>query len=94
MSQNVHAHNFVSDPDLMASFLEALIEGFKSRRLSVKFEEREIVLRPADILDVSLETAKRKGRQRLTITFAWPDASVKERRSLLDPAGPGSEERG
>jgi amphi-Trp domain-containing protein len=85
MSHNAHSHFFVSDPDEVASFLEAMIEGLKNRRLPVRFEEREVVLKPAEILDVSLETARRKGRQKLSITLAWPDGEAKERRGLLTP---------
>jgi amphi-Trp domain-containing protein len=85
MSQNVHSHVFVTDPDKVASFLEALTEGFKKRRLSASFDDRELVLKPAEILDVSLETTRRKGRQRLTLTINWPDPDVKDRRGLFSP---------
>lgn len=94
MSQTVNTHNFVTDPDEVASFLEALIEGFKKRRLSVKFDDRELVLKPAEILDMSLETTRRKGRQRLTLTVNWPDGEIKERRGLLHPRELTGEERG
>ena len=89
MSQSDQTHNFVSDPDLVAAFLEALMDGFKKRRLSVRFDDREIVLKPAEILDLSLETTKRKGRQRLTLTIAWPEPDRKEPANTLFPKHPG-----
>ena len=85
MTQSVQSHNFVSDPELVASFFEALIDGFKNRRLSLNFDGKEIVLKPAEIFDMSLETSKRKGRQKLAMTISWPEADAKERRSLLPP---------
>ena len=85
MSPSNFVHSFVSDPDEVAAFLQALIDGFKARRLNVSFDGREVALRPAEILDLSLETAKRKGRQRLTLVASWPDVEVRDRPGLLTP---------
>jgi amphi-Trp domain-containing protein len=94
MSQSVHSHDFVSDPDQVAAFLEALIDGFKKRRLSVSFEGKEVILKPGEVLDLSLETARRKGRQRLTLSINWPDQGSKGQTSLLSPAELSEERRG
>jgi hypothetical protein len=51
----------------------------------VSFDGREVALRPAEILDLSLETVKRKGRQRLTLVASWPDVEVRDRPGLLTP---------
>jgi amphi-Trp domain-containing protein len=85
MSPSNFVHNFVSDPDEVAAFLQALIDGFRGRRLSVRFDGREAVMRPAEILDLSVEISKRKGRQKLTLVASWPDVEVRDRPGLLTP---------
>ncbi|MDR1296077.1 MAG: amphi-Trp domain-containing protein [Deltaproteobacteria bacterium] len=73
MTRHNFNHSFVSDPDEVVAFLESLIEGFKNRSISIGADGREIVLKPAEILDLTLETMQRKGRQRLTLTVNWPE---------------------
>ncbi|MDR2444152.1 MAG: amphi-Trp domain-containing protein [Deltaproteobacteria bacterium] len=85
MSRSSNIHNFVSDPDVIASFLSSLIDGFKNRHLVIKFDDHEVTLKPGEVLDLSLETSKRKGRVKLSIDIHWPDQDHREMPSLLRP---------
>jgi amphi-Trp domain-containing protein len=79
-------HSFVSDPEDAARYLEALIEGFRSGALKFTSKGQSVVLEPAQILEMSIETGSRKGRTRLALTVSWPDGPE----SLLrPPGGPG-----
>jgi amphi-Trp domain-containing protein len=69
-----YAHNFVSDPDEVSGFLSALQDGFRDRRITLGSDGREAVLKPGEILDMTLESAQRKGRRRLTVTISWPES--------------------
>jgi amphi-Trp domain-containing protein len=83
MTKNNHSHNFVSDPDEVAAFLTELIKGFKDRNLVLKFNDREVTLKPGEILDLSLETTNRKGHVKLRVDILWPENESRSRPSLF-----------
>lgn len=74
MSRNNFRHGFTTDPDDVARYLEALIEGFRNRRLDFRSQQRKASLTPSEIMDMSVETSARHGRVRVTLSFSWPDA--------------------
>ena len=67
MHKNTLTHDFVSDPDQVADFFRALIDGFKERKITVASDGREQILVPAEILDMKVEAVARKGRVRLSV---------------------------
>ncbi|MDR0621796.1 MAG: amphi-Trp domain-containing protein [Deltaproteobacteria bacterium] len=79
MPKNSLTHNFVSDPDQVADFLRALIEGFRERKISVSSDGREQTVIPSEILDVTTETVLRKGRVRLNLSFSWAEVAPPKR---------------
>ncbi|MDR1109856.1 MAG: amphi-Trp domain-containing protein [Deltaproteobacteria bacterium] len=87
MNKNTFTHNFVSDPDEVADFLAALIEGFRKRRITIGSEGREQVLQVSEILDISMESSQRKGRVRLCLNVNWPETSPPRRDLFSAQAG-------
>jgi amphi-Trp domain-containing protein len=81
---NFH-HTFVTDPEDVARYLEALIEGFHKGVLEFTSQERELLLMPAKIMEMSIETGLRKGRIRLSINISWPENPAQAK-----PAATGS----
>jgi amphi-Trp domain-containing protein len=73
MSRNNFRHSFTTDPEDVARYLEALIQGFRSRKLTFRSLQRKLSLEPAEVMDMSIETSSRRGRVRLTLAFSWED---------------------
>ncbi|MDR2612637.1 MAG: amphi-Trp domain-containing protein [Deltaproteobacteria bacterium] len=73
MSSNNFRHSFSTDPEDVARYLDALIEGFRDRKLTFRSQQRKVTLEPADVMDMSIETSARRGRTRLTLSFSWDD---------------------
>ncbi|MDR0356188.1 MAG: amphi-Trp domain-containing protein [Deltaproteobacteria bacterium] len=90
MNKNNFTHNFISDPDSVAAFFDSLIEGFKKRKLTVSSEGRAVVLQPGEILEMSVESGQRKGRQRLIVSINWPEPE-RRKQSLFDRDQPIAE---
>ncbi|MDR2198882.1 MAG: amphi-Trp domain-containing protein [Deltaproteobacteria bacterium] len=78
MTSSNFSHSFVSDPEDVARYLEALIEGFRKGSIAFKSPKRNVILEPAEILDVSIEAGGRKGRQRLSLNVSWPEKSARK----------------
>ncbi|MDR1486589.1 MAG: amphi-Trp domain-containing protein [Deltaproteobacteria bacterium] len=76
-------HTFVTDPEAVASFFEALIEGFRKREIKISSDEREITLHPTESIDMSLSTNHRNSRTKLNISINWPETHRKNVRSLF-----------
>jgi amphi-Trp domain-containing protein len=72
-------HSFVTDPEDVARYLEALIEGFKGGVLEFSSQERSLRLTPTKVLEMSIETGARRGRMRLSINISWPEDSPRHR---------------
>jgi amphi-Trp domain-containing protein len=87
MSKNTLTHSFVSDPDAVADFFQALIEGFKERKLSIASDGRERILIPAEILDLTVESVQRKGRVRLNLSLSWSEVDAYPKRDLFSNLG-------
>ncbi|MDR2367538.1 MAG: amphi-Trp domain-containing protein [Deltaproteobacteria bacterium] len=95
MSKNSLTHKFVSDPDEVAGFFQALIEGFKKRKLTISSDHKDQVMIPAEVLEMALETAHRKGRVRLSLSISWTEVDAYPKRDLfsdLRPKKPESDE--
>ena len=88
MPKNSLTHNFVSDPDQVAEFLRALIEGFRERKISVSSDGREQIVVPSEILEVTAETVQRKGRVRLNLSFSWAEVDPFPKRDLFSEMRP------
>ncbi|MDR1040006.1 MAG: amphi-Trp domain-containing protein [Deltaproteobacteria bacterium] len=73
MSRNNFRHSFTTDPEDVARYLEALIEGFRERKLTFRSQQRKVTLDPAGVLDMSIETSATRGRVRVTLAFSWAD---------------------
>ncbi|MDR3204474.1 MAG: amphi-Trp domain-containing protein [Deltaproteobacteria bacterium] len=83
MAKNYFFHNFTTDPDEVASLLRSMIEGFQKREMVFSSGSREVTLSPGNVIDATLETARGKGRVRLTLSFSWPDSASAGKIGLL-----------
>ncbi|MDR2302635.1 MAG: amphi-Trp domain-containing protein [Deltaproteobacteria bacterium] len=83
MSKNTLIHKFVSDPDEVAAFFQALIEGFKNRKITVTSEVREQTVVPAEIIEMTVEAVQRKGRIRLNVSASWSEVEPYPKRNLF-----------
>ncbi|MDR1677869.1 MAG: amphi-Trp domain-containing protein [Deltaproteobacteria bacterium] len=88
MPKNSLSHTFVSDPDEVADFFQALIDGFKNRKVTISSDGQEQSLIPAELVDLTVETVQRKGRVRLNIFLSWPGAQPHHRPNLLSNLTP------
>jgi amphi-Trp domain-containing protein len=66
-------HTFVTDPEDVARYLEALIEGFRGGELRFTSGDREVRLEPSSILELTIETSARKGKVSLSLNVSWPE---------------------
>jgi amphi-Trp domain-containing protein len=80
--KNNFTHSFVTDPEKVASFFEALIEGFRKRELFISSDGREVALHPAEILDMTLATTHRNGRTKITVSVNWPETHRRSSNTL------------
>jgi amphi-Trp domain-containing protein len=71
-SSNFH-YNFVTDPQDVVRYLEALIEGFKLGALDFTSQGRTIRLELPQVLKMSIETSNRKGRVKVALNMSWPE---------------------
>jgi amphi-Trp domain-containing protein len=81
MGKNTFHHSFVTDPEDVARYLEALIESFREGRLTFSSNSRKVILEPGKVMDMTVDTSSRRGQTRLTLAFNWPET----------PAGPQSQ---
>ncbi|MDR1607928.1 MAG: amphi-Trp domain-containing protein [Deltaproteobacteria bacterium] len=75
--------NLVTDPLDVSRYLESLIQGFRDREILFSDQNHQLVLRPAEILELSLETSRRKGRVNFSMSFSWAE-SVAHKQQTLD----------
>ncbi|MDR2387340.1 MAG: amphi-Trp domain-containing protein [Deltaproteobacteria bacterium] len=92
MSKNTLTHKFVSDPDEVAAFFQALIEGFKNRKITVTSEAREQSLVPAEIIEMTVEAVQKKGRVRLNVSASWSEGEPYPKRTLFTDLKAGPKE--
>ncbi|MDR1871011.1 MAG: amphi-Trp domain-containing protein [Deltaproteobacteria bacterium] len=78
---NFH-YSFTTDPLDVARYLEALIAGFKNGDLTFCDQNRQTSLKPADIIDIRIDTSSRLGRVNLNLAFSWDDAGAAKQRTF------------
>lgn len=71
-------HESIQEADGIGCLLEALTEGFKQRRLTLRTESGSITLTPTDLVDLALKVTRRKDQSRLTIKIAWREATLEK----------------
>lgn len=55
----------------VTSFLEDLVKSFKDKTVVVQRGTEFVTLKPTDTIDLELEAAVKKGKQKLTVELAW-----------------------
>ncbi|MDR2405223.1 MAG: amphi-Trp domain-containing protein [Deltaproteobacteria bacterium] len=73
MNSNNFHYNFVTDPQDVVRYLEALIEGFKGGALDFSSPGHAVHLELPEILKMSIETSNRKGRVKVSLNLTWPE---------------------
>lgn len=63
----------VQSRESIQTFLQSLLDGFASQRISLKSDRDEIVLSPQELLNFTIK-AKRKGvKNKLSLKISWKD---------------------
>ncbi|MDR1577531.1 MAG: amphi-Trp domain-containing protein [Deltaproteobacteria bacterium] len=82
MSKNRFHFKLVTDPLDVSRYLESLIQGFQDRELSLSDQNHQIVLRPAEIMELSVCSTRRKGQVNLTFSLSWAETVAHKQLSL------------
>ncbi|MFW5734720.1 MAG: amphi-Trp domain-containing protein [Oceanidesulfovibrio sp.] len=62
------------DFNSVTTFLEDLVKSFKEQQVVVQRGDEYVTLVPTDSIDLELEAAVKKGKQKLTVELAWREA--------------------
>ncbi|MDR1396086.1 MAG: amphi-Trp domain-containing protein [Deltaproteobacteria bacterium] len=91
MTKNRFNYKFVTDPLDAARYLESLIEGFQKGSLILTDQNRQLVLKPAEIMELTIDSSRRKGRVNLSVSLSWAETPSQKQLTLsfdsLDEAG-------
>jgi amphi-Trp domain-containing protein len=71
-------HESLQDPQAIASYLEALRDGFASGRLTFSDKNGELTLEPHGLVGFELRVSHKRDRIRLTVRFNWQDGTAGE----------------
>ncbi|MDR2141085.1 MAG: amphi-Trp domain-containing protein [Deltaproteobacteria bacterium] len=82
MSKSRFHYNFVTDPQDVARYLQSLIQGFQNGELRLNDQNNQLILRPAEIIELGLDTSRRKGQVNLTISLSWVETTAHKQLSL------------
>ena len=64
-------HDSLQDLNTIVRYLDAITEGFRNGKLSLKGREGEIALRPRGLVRLELRASERSDRSRLDLRFTW-----------------------
>ncbi|MDR1083844.1 MAG: amphi-Trp domain-containing protein [Deltaproteobacteria bacterium] len=82
MSKNHFTYKFVTDPLDVARYLEALKQGFENGELRLSEQNNQITLKPAEILELTVDLGRRKGRINLSVAMSWAETPGHKQLSL------------
>jgi len=68
-------HESLQDSQAIASYLEALRDGFASGRLTFSDKNGEHTLEPHGLIGFELRVSRKRDRVRLTVRFNWQDGA-------------------
>lgn len=71
MSDNGISFKSYLERDQVISYLEDLCQSLKSGKLYIKRGDKGVELSPADSIEMELEVAEKKGKQKLAIELSW-----------------------
>jgi amphi-Trp domain-containing protein len=91
MKKNKFRYDLVTDPLDVARYLESLIDGFRRGELSFSDQNRQIALKPAEIMELSIEASRRQGRVSLAIALRWNEREAPKQLSLAFDRQPENE---
>lgn len=59
------------DNESIMKYLQALQDGFENKRLVFTSENREIVLKPEDIVRFAVRAVQKEGKSKIEIKISW-----------------------
>lgn len=68
-------HESLQDPQSIAKYLRALIEGLESGELSFSDDKEKLKLQPQGLLELELRARRKGGRGKLQLKLAWRESS-------------------
>jgi len=61
----------IQDPDTIREHISAILDGIEKRRIVLDSNGDEIVLTPAELLDLSIRAKKKGALSKLSIRITW-----------------------
>lgn len=87
-------HRSLEDPQSIVAYLDAMARGFGAGRLLFCSGKQELVLKPGQLLNLSVKARRKEGRVKVSVDVSWKesDAPLEERPRLQILAGDEEEE--
>ncbi len=71
------------DSETIKKYLESLIHGFESGKLTFTSEQNEIILFPKDLLKIKIKAKNEGDRSRLSLRISWKNVSGNDDKDKL-----------
>ncbi|GBC59630.1 amphi-Trp domain-containing protein [Desulfonema ishimotonii] len=68
-------HESIQDNRSISNYLQALIDGFESGKITFNSEGQQINLYPNDMLELSIRAKKKGGKNKIAIRLFWKDSN-------------------
>ncbi len=66
-------HESVQDPRTISQYLQALIQGFESGRITFNIDDDEFSLFPNNLIEVEIKARRKGEKNKLSLKFSWKE---------------------